>query len=82
MHLPSGENATERTNFVCPWMGGPIAAPVEASQRRTVSSWEPDAMCLPLGENTTDRTKPVCPRMGSPIAAPVEASQIRTVYKY
>jgi hypothetical protein len=75
--LPLGENATEKTQSVCPssFCG---AAPVAASQSRTVSSHDADANTLPSGEKATEQTQPVCPSsFCSP--APVAVSQSRTV---
>jgi hypothetical protein len=53
--LPSGEKATELTEFKCPLSGSPRGAPVAASQSLTVSSYEPDATSLPSGEKATER---------------------------
>ena len=59
MCLPSGENATELTEEVCPWKGLSICQqPICASQTRIVSL-EHDTMSLPSGENATDLTR-VC----------------------
>ena len=61
MCLPSGENATDKTERVCPWKGFPTCPPVCASQSQIVLSEEPETMCLPSGENATDQTESVCP---------------------
>ena len=79
MFLPSGENATELTDQVCPWRGLPTWPPVCASQTRMVSSEEPDTMCLPSGENATELTDQVCPWRGLPTWPPVCASQTQMV---
>ena len=53
MRVPSGENATEKTEFVHPLNGPETVLPVCVSQTRMVSSKEPETICLPLGENAT-----------------------------
>ena len=62
MCLPSGENATDQTEEVCPWRGFPTWPPICASQTQMVSSKEPDTICLPSGENATEMTGEVCPQ--------------------
>jgi len=56
MCLPSGENATDMTQDLCPSSGGRSSSPVSASQSRMVLSPDADAMHLPSGENATDVT--------------------------
>ena len=56
MHLPSGENATDVTQFSWLSRGGCSISPVSASHNQMVLSSDPDTMCLPSGENTTDQT--------------------------
>jgi hypothetical protein len=53
MRVPSGENATAQTDFVCPLNGPAIVLPVCASHTQMVSSSEPETMCMPSGENAT-----------------------------
>ena len=55
-----------------------MAAPVPASQSRTVRSVEADATSVPSGEKATALTEPVWP-WSVCMAAPVAASQSRTV---
>jgi hypothetical protein len=57
MREPSGENATDVTPPVWPSRGSPTAAPVSASQMRTVLSSDPETMREPSGENATDLTR-------------------------
>ena len=79
LHLPSGENATEKTEEVCSCRGLPTWAPVCASQTQIVSSKEPDTICLPSGENATDETECVCVKSGStPVGGPVKSGRKRT----
>ena len=59
--FPSGENATDQTELVCPCRGLPTGAPVCASQICSVLSVEPDTIYLPSGENTAEKVMPVCP---------------------
>ena len=54
---PSGLKATENTEFVCPWRGGPMGLPVAASQMRRVSSMEPETMRRPSGLKATETTE-------------------------
>ena len=54
-HVPSGENATDEIQWECPsrvlrW------APLTASHNQSVSSWDPDTICVPSGENATEVT--------------------------
>ena len=74
---PSGENATEFIAPVCP-IGSPICAYVAISQRRTVSSHEPDTNVFPSGENATLITHSVCPSKTAMHLRDTE-SQIRMV---
>jgi hypothetical protein len=60
MRCPSGENATEVIQEVCPVNGPAIASPVVASHTRIVQSDEADAMRWPSGENATEKTHPLC----------------------
>nr|VFK18689.1 MAG: hypothetical protein BECKLFY1418C_GA0070996_10471 [Candidatus Kentron sp. LFY] len=79
--LPSGLNATDQTESVCPSKTR-ISAPLDTSQTRTVLSTPPEARRLPSGLNSTDQTEPVCPlriEIGTPISAPLPTSQTRTV---
>ena len=61
MDFPSGENATEVTQAVCPVIGSEMSSPVSTSQTRNVSSAEPDKMCFPSEEKATEVTLLVCP---------------------
>ena len=54
--LPSGENATEVTNPLCPSNGPETIIPVSASHNRIVLSSEHETTCLPSGENATELT--------------------------
>src|SRR5882672_4357018 len=82
MRWPSGENATEWAQLLCPSKGPETTAPVSAFQTRIVRSSEPDTMRLPSGENTTEPTEWACPtkiyiRAGQFIALPVWMESIR-----
>ena len=54
MLFPSGENATEVTQLVCPVRGLPNCSPVSASHKHMVLSVEPDAILFPSAENVTE----------------------------
>ena len=54
--LPSGENATDQTQPVCP-LNTCISVPVSTFHRRIVLSRDPEANSLPSGENATDWTE-------------------------
>ena len=56
MYWPSGENATELTELVCPVKGPAAVSPVMAFHTQIVRSKEPETMCWLSGENATDRT--------------------------
>ena len=75
-YRPSSENAkveTEQFSSACK------AAPLAASQSRTVWSLEADATSVPSGEKATALTEPVWP-WSVCVVAPVAASQSRTVW--
>jgi hypothetical protein len=55
MFLPSGENATEKTESVWP-SSTFCTSPVDESHTHTELSNKPEIMCLPLGENATANT--------------------------
>jgi hypothetical protein len=57
MRWPSGENATDRINPVCPVKGPAAVFPVMAFHTRNVPSYEPETMCWQSGENATDQTE-------------------------
>ena len=59
MCLPSGENATKKTEPVCPWRGFPTRPPICTSQTWIMLLCEPDTIYLPSGENATDQTESV-----------------------
>jgi hypothetical protein len=61
MFRPSGEYAILVTLPVCPVSGSPTAAPVSASQIRTVLSADPEATLRPSGEYARLQTALVCP---------------------
>ena len=71
MCWPSGENATELTQSLCPVNGPPTVSLVKALQTRMVLSFEPETMHLPSGENATDLTDHVCPINGPATVSPV-----------
>src|ERR1700674_2768758 len=77
MCWPSGENATELTEPVCPVKGPAAVSPVFAFQTRIDSSEEPETMCWPSGENATELTESVCPVKGPAAVSPVFAFQTR-----
>ena len=52
MRLPSGENATDKTENLWP-SSTFCTSPVDESHTRTELSDEPETMRLPLGENAT-----------------------------
>jgi hypothetical protein len=54
MLWPSGENATEKTAFVCPINGPAIISPVMGLHTQIVASHEPEAIHWPSGENVTE----------------------------
>src|SRR6266702_3995689 len=56
MRLPSGENATEKTENPCPVNGPVSVSPVVAFHTQIVPSREPETMRWPFGENATDVT--------------------------
>jgi hypothetical protein len=58
--LPSGKKAAELTAPVRP-SSVCSAAPVLASQSRTVLSSEQETICLPSGEKAAELTQPVWP---------------------
>jgi hypothetical protein len=62
MCWPSGENATDLNELVCPVKGPATVSPVVVFNTRIVVSFEPETMCWPSGENPTDLT--VAPRLG------------------
>jgi hypothetical protein len=57
MCWPSGENATDLTEPVCPVKGPVAVSPVMAFHTRIVRSSEPETMCWPSGENATEKTR-------------------------
>jgi hypothetical protein len=57
MRWPSGENATDQTESVCPVKGPADVSPVMAFHTRIVRSLEPETMYRPSGENATDLTQ-------------------------
>src|SRR6266702_3641278 len=60
MRWPSGENATDLTEDVCPVNGPATFSPV-VFHTRIVRSSEPETMRWPSGENATDLTESGCP---------------------
>src|SRR5712691_10863188 len=79
MCWPSGENATDLTEPVCPVKGPATVSPAMAFHTRILRSSEPEAMCWPSGENATDLTQPVCPMKGPAAVSPVVAFHTRIV---
>src|ERR1700733_15097466 len=63
MYLPSGEKATESTQWVCACNDSQITLPDFSSRTRMVLSTEPDAIRMPSGEKATEETQ-VCPKNG------------------
>ncbi len=57
MWWPSGENATELTERVCPVNGLNTVSLVVAFHTRIVPSKEPETMWWPSGENETELTQ-------------------------
>src|SRR5215510_9783959 len=72
MCIPSGENATEKTEPMCPSNGPDTTWPVWASQTLIALSEEPETMCFPSGENATET---MCSSNGPDTTWPVWASQ-------
>ena len=62
--LPSGENATDVTQSVCPSNGPLTTSCICVSRILTVLSHDPETMRLPSGENATDVTQSSCPSNG------------------
>ncbi len=60
--MPSGENATEVTQFVCPLNGLPISFPVVESQRLIVQLFDPETRRVPSGEKAIDLISYMVPR--------------------
>src|SRR6266571_7503673 len=79
MRWPSGENATDQTQSVCPVNGPAAVSPVVAFHTRIVRSEEPETMCWPSGENATDKTESVCPVSKPATVSPVVAFHTRIV---
>src|SRR6266702_4414382 len=79
MRWPSGENATDQTQPVCPVNGPATFFPVEAFHTWIVRSKEPETMRWPSGENATDKIDPVCPVNWSASVSPVVAFHTRIV---
>src|SRR6266702_461452 len=79
MRWPSGENATDKTEYVCLVKGPASVSPVVAFQTRLVPSNEPETTRWPSGENATDKTKDVCPVNVPASVSPVVAFQTRIV---
>ena len=82
MRLPSGENATDLTELVCPLNGPETTSPVSTFQTRIWLSEEPETIRFPSGENATEYTGPISPSNGPKIISPVSASQTRIVSSY
>ena len=61
MRSPSGENATDVNEVVCPEKGPAAVSPVVAFHTRIVPSCEPETMRRPSDENSTDMIESVCP---------------------
>src|ERR1700685_3302117 len=60
---PPGQKATDSMLlWPCIGLGGCVSAPALRLQRRTVSSLDPDRICIPSDENTTEMTAFLCPR--------------------
>src|SRR6266436_5916100 len=79
MWWPSGENATDLTECLCPVKGPATVSPVVAFHTRIVPSSEPETMWWPSGENATERTEYVCPVKGPATVSPVVAFHTRIV---
>ncbi len=79
MRRPSGENATDQPEDVCPKKGPAAVSPVEAFHRRIVPSCEPETMRWPSGENATDKTEDVCTVNGPAAVSHVVAFHTRIV---
>src|SRR6266702_3356841 len=79
MRWPSGENATDKTESVCPVNRLASVSPVVAFHTRIVPSCEHETMRWPSGENATDSTKSVCPVNGPASVSPVVAFHTRIV---
>src|SRR6266702_3142420 len=77
MRWPSGENATETTECVCPVNGSASVSPVVAFHTRIVPSKEPETMRWPSGENATDVTGDMCLVNGPASVSPVVAFHTR-----
>ena len=75
--VPSGENATEYTQLVCP-ISVATHLPLTTLQIFTVLSRLPLATCAPSGEYATDDTESLCP-FSVATHAPVATLQIFTV---
>src|SRR6266702_2215947 len=73
MRWPTGENATDLTEEVCPVNGPASFSPVVAFHTRIVRSSEPETMRWPSGENATDPTEDVCRVNGPATSSPVVA---------
>src|SRR6266702_1085965 len=73
MRWPSGENATDLTEDVCPGNGHASISPVVVFHTRIVPSPELETMRWPSGENATDQTEDVCPVNGPAVFSPVVA---------
>ena len=73
MHWPSGENATELTESICPVNGPATISPVMAFHTQTVLSPEPETIVWPSGEKFTEVTLSVCPVIGPAITCYVTA---------
>jgi hypothetical protein len=80
MRVPSGENATECIQLVCPENRSDVLLPGCASQTRRVQSAEPETIRAPSDEIATDLIQLVCPRKGPEMILPVCVSQTRIVW--
>jgi len=80
MRLPSGENATERTESVCPSKGPETTAPVSAFQTRIVLSIKSRHDALAIRGECDRVTKSVCASKGPETTAPVSEFQTRMVH--
>ncbi len=79
MRWPSGENATDQTEDVCPVNRPASVSPVVAFQTRIIPPAEPETKRWPSGENDTDETQAVGPVNRPASVSPVEAFNTRIV---
>ena len=79
IRLPSGENATEKTQSVWPLNGPEMISPLSTLHTRIVQSSEPETLRLPSGENATDDTEAVWPLNGPEMTSPLAAFHTRIV---